>query len=398
MVIAQQLPAEAQRTGRRLAWLDALRGIAALLVVYEHALKPLMPEAGALTGPWFATGWFGVVVFFLVSGYIVPASLERRGDVRAFWIGRVFRLYPLWAVCVLGALVLAATGLDPLHVWNSGRPLTAALGHLSMMQDLLAVPNVVNVLWTLSYEMAFYLLLTAMFTLGVNRFSSGAALAFTLVAVLGAGVLPSVLWSHGYAATLVVVLAALAGVGAGLAGVLWGTLWVRRAAAVLLAGVVLALLAFNGRMPAWQSMIILATMFSGTVLYRAESGQIPWRAAWVVALVPVASVWLFQGTNERLATAAAWATFAVGMAMRHRAVPRMLAWLGMISYSLYLLHPLLLETVDGLLPDPAELPLGWRLALLVAVLGALVALSALTWRLVEKPAQRLGKRLASGGG
>jgi peptidoglycan/LPS O-acetylase OafA/YrhL len=33
-------------------------------------------------------------VFFLVSGYIVPASLEHKGDVRSIWVNRVFRLYP----------------------------------------------------------------------------------------------------------------------------------------------------------------------------------------------------------------------------------------------------------------------------------------------------------------
>jgi peptidoglycan/LPS O-acetylase OafA/YrhL len=39
-------------------------------------------------------GLYGVFVFFMVSGYIVPASLERRGSVRGFWVSRVFRLYP----------------------------------------------------------------------------------------------------------------------------------------------------------------------------------------------------------------------------------------------------------------------------------------------------------------
>lgn len=73
-----------QQTRRRLAWLDALRGIAALVVVSEHALEPLFPEAQLPVKAAFEPGWYGVMVFFLVSGYIVPASLERRGSVRAF--------------------------------------------------------------------------------------------------------------------------------------------------------------------------------------------------------------------------------------------------------------------------------------------------------------------------
>ena len=47
--------------------------------------------------PQLNTGLYGVLVFFLVSGYIIPASLERHGRVRTFWIGRVFRIYPLWS-------------------------------------------------------------------------------------------------------------------------------------------------------------------------------------------------------------------------------------------------------------------------------------------------------------
>src|SRR3954465_8681907 len=97
------LPAAAQlRTGRRLAWLDALRGIAAVVVVFKHALRPLLPEMESAVKAAFEPGWYGVMVFFLVSGYIVPASLERRGSIQAFWISRFFRLYPLFGVCVAG--------------------------------------------------------------------------------------------------------------------------------------------------------------------------------------------------------------------------------------------------------------------------------------------------------
>ena len=45
-------------------------------------------------------------VFFLVSGYIVPASLERKGSVRGFWVSRVFRLYPLYLVALVTAILL----------------------------------------------------------------------------------------------------------------------------------------------------------------------------------------------------------------------------------------------------------------------------------------------------
>src|SRR5690606_10807819 len=148
--------APAPARGSRLGWLDALRAVAALVVVYEHALNPLFPELRSVTGPWFDAGMYGVMVFFLVSGYVIPASLERRGSVAGFWIGRLCRRYLLWAVAVAAALLLAVAGVDPMHIWLTQRPASAVLGHLTMLQDLLNVPNVLNVLWTLSYEMAFY--------------------------------------------------------------------------------------------------------------------------------------------------------------------------------------------------------------------------------------------------
>ncbi|MFI6597303.1 acyltransferase family protein [Nonomuraea sp. NPDC050536] len=385
-VLTPQASVPHTAAGARLAWLDALRGIAALAVVYEHALGPLLPEARQAGGPYFAPGWYGVLVFFLVSGYVVPASLERRGDLRGFWISRGFRLYPLWAACMVGVLALSAAGV--LQVPSAG-PVTSALAHLTMLQDLLGVPRVLNVLWTLSYEMAFYLLLTALFRLGWHRRSLSAALAFTAVAVAGAGLLPTSLFAGNVPLTLAVALALVA---AGLAGVLYGGPHARRVAAAALAVTVVVLLACNGHFPAWQSLIILATMFSGTVLYRAERGELTWfSAAWVV-LVPFAAWALDASGPTRVATLAAWATFAAGMLLRHRRVPGVLAWLGLVSYSVYLLHPLLLHSVDALLPDTG-VALGWRLAILAAALAALLGLSALTWRWVELPGQRLGARL-----
>ncbi|MEU7744779.1 acyltransferase [Nonomuraea sp. NPDC049158] len=396
------LPAAAQhQTGRRLAWLDALRGIAAVVVVFEHALRPLLPEMESAVKAAFEPGWYGVMVFFLVSGYIVPASLERRGSIPAFWISRFFRLYPLFGVCVAGMALLAAVGWDAPHIWWSSRPVSLALGHLTMMQNLLYVPNVVNVLWTLSYEMAFYLLLTAMFSLGVHRQSVAGALGFAAAAVLGAGVLPVALLSAGGSGRMLMVVLVVTGLLAvGLAAVLKGSAGMRYAGAVVIGVTVLGLLAVNQSYPGpWQGLLILATMFAGTVLYRAEQGEISWKQAGWVVLVPLAGVWLARDEfGVQTATVAAWVTFVVGMALRHRRTPRTLAWLGLVSYSIYVLHPLLLESVEPFWPEPLAVPLSARLAVLVGVMGLLLGASALTRRFVEVPAQRLGKRLISGSG
>jgi peptidoglycan/LPS O-acetylase OafA/YrhL len=87
-------------TGNRLAWLDVLRGLAALAVVFNHFGYFVPTQLKGPVNQWIDPGAYGVFVFFLISGYIVPASLERKGSVRTFWVSRIFRLYPLYLLAV----------------------------------------------------------------------------------------------------------------------------------------------------------------------------------------------------------------------------------------------------------------------------------------------------------
>ncbi|MEN3539406.1 acyltransferase [Microbispora sp. ZYX-F-249] len=398
-------PAPAPRQG----WLDALRGMAALVVVFEHCLDALFPEVRAGVGPWFNFGQYGVLVFFLVSGYVVPVSLERRGSVGGFWINRVFRLYPLWFVAAAAGTVFAARGVySPLPRQLGDDPGIAVLAHLTMLQDLLQVPGVVNVFWTLSYEMVFYLLVTAMFVAGVHRASTTGMLAFAVAAVTVGGLLPAGALSRGAGTaqivviTAVVLLAAAASLVAGGRARVCGT-----AVAAVLA---LALLGANSRIGAWQSLAVVATMFAGTVLYRLDRGQLRWRTSgWALACVPVASVgaawafgpgWGMPGDQAlaftrgwSTAVAAAWATFLAARLLRRRPMPRALVWLGLISYSVYLLHPLAVQVLRRLTMDPGRFALAERLAMAALLLAVVLACSALTHRFVERPAQALGRRL-----
>ena len=109
---SQVAASDAAGSGARLGWLDVLRGLAALAVVFDHLSYYLLQHVRAIVYHYFDTGKYGVFVFFIISGYIVPASLERKGSVRTFWVSRVFRLYPLYLLAVgIGvALFLAHFG------------------------------------------------------------------------------------------------------------------------------------------------------------------------------------------------------------------------------------------------------------------------------------------------
>src|ERR1700678_4625818 len=98
----------------RLAWLDALRGFAALCVVFDHGSALLLLPVRTFLYQWLNLGQYGVFVFFLVSGYIVPASLERKGCVRSFWISRAFRLYPMYLVAIALSALAYYTRLGTL--------------------------------------------------------------------------------------------------------------------------------------------------------------------------------------------------------------------------------------------------------------------------------------------
>ncbi|ACY97769.1 acyltransferase family protein [Thermomonospora curvata] len=402
--------AQASTGTARLAWLDALRGLAALAVAFHHATYHYTPGLRRQITAWFDPGTFGVVVFFLVSGYIIPASLERSRSLGRFWISRAFRIYPLLLVALAAIALINLTRLWPARDGLAElNPWTVVSAHLTMLQDVLAVPNALNVLWTLSYEMLFYLMVAALFAVGLHRRSAGIATA--LAAAGGAAIAFGGLLPAG-------ALAAAAGVGPVVAvtaltlAVAIGCVFSRRPAvrscgAVLGGLLALVLLVGNSRLPVWEGLALLAVMFTGTAAHRAEHGQIKVRTAAlcgavVFTVTTAAGLWHMGGwgvpADELLGYRRAWASslalaalvFLAGLALRRRPMPRPLTGLGVISYSVYLLHPVLLVLSDALLGRPGEdSPLH-----LAALLTVLVAASALTQRLVERPGQRLGRRLA----
>nr|WP_155359225.1 acyltransferase [Acrocarpospora macrocephala] len=371
-----------------MAWLDALRGVGALAVVGEHMLPWILP---GLRPYWFNMGMYGVLVFFLVSGYIIPASLESRGDVRAFWISRIFRLYPLYLVVIAVALFIAIW--VPVRV-QVPRDLSGVAAHISMLLDVVHIGGLADPMWTLSYEMVFYLLVTALFVRGIHRASGVYAIVFGAIAIVAGIVFDSPILGGPWPAIISGALFLT-----GLTCLLSGNF--RTTAAYALGLMAVILLLFSGYVP-WFGAAILAVMFTGTTLYRWEHGTGPfWPVLASAALVAISPVWSIQAGwwwvqpqvwITTLALAAA--TFAAARALRDRTIPRTLVWLGLVSYSVYLLHHPLLRLLPEFFGDLRYLTLTTRLALGTGYLTTLLLLSWATYRLVEGPAQRLGKRLA----
>ncbi|WP_405467628.1 acyltransferase family protein [Streptomyces canus] len=386
----------------KLGWLDALRGIAALVVVFDHSSYTFMADFRRELMPQFNTSRYGIMVFFLVSGYIIPASLERRGCVRTFWIGRIFRVYPLWAVVVTVLLAANLLGVADLPDFGRESAATVVVAHATMLQELLGTPNVLLVLWTLSYEMSFYLLVVALFTVRLHRPSAAVAVTLAVLStasVTAGAVLPASALS-GLVGTGPLIVCASITMALAICCASAGSPVLRGFGGVLGGVLALALVGFNGTVPLWEGLVILAVMFLGTAVYRAENGQSTWRYAAGTAVMvvgcAVGSAYRY-GDGDHF-TRRGWIvafllavlTFGAGLASRRRRIPRMLTGLGTISYSLYLVHPVLLTVIDSTVGRRRQ----DNLALEVAFFAVLLPLCLLTYRYIEAPSQTCGRRLA----
>jgi peptidoglycan/LPS O-acetylase OafA/YrhL len=406
---AAAVSTEAGGSAGRLGWLDMLRGVAALAVVFDHISYYALQHVRSLIYQWFDPGNYGVFVFFLISGYIVPASLERKGSVRTFWVSRLFRLYPLYLLAVGVAVAFYLTNVGSAR-GEDAHPQGSFLAQLLMMSNVLSGQNLPNVVWSLSYEMIFYLLLTALFIARVHKRSSWYALAFAVAAVVLGGLLPRQYLTGHVAPLHVVALVADLSVLAGLAFAVVMRGMSRLLGAALAAVVAVVLLAFNGGwIWPWEALSILALMFTGTMFYRAEQGQYPWRKAIaigvaVLGLALVAGLWHSRAWGMSAHAELLWSrrwvtafglaalTFALGLTFRRVRWPRALTWLGLISYSVYLLHPLVIEAYHHWYPSRQH---HFYLQVLIALglLVIVIALSSVTYLCVERPMQNVGRRV-----
>jgi peptidoglycan/LPS O-acetylase OafA/YrhL len=152
---------------QRLRRLECLRGAAACYVVAHHYVHVVLAPHGSWLPRLFKFGQLAVLVFFVVSGFVIYyAALGREFTVRDYLIRRFRRIYPPFLLALLITWVVQCAiegGLaDP-----APREL---LGNLLMLQDenthSWVQPYLANSpLWSLSYEWAFYLLFIPLYLL-----------------------------------------------------------------------------------------------------------------------------------------------------------------------------------------------------------------------------------------
>lgn len=159
------------RTHRRLELLDLLRFAAALMVVAFHWLFNGINngKVTSLThGPLAdiaVYGYFGVHLFFLISGYVISNSAIGKTAGR-FAASRAQRLYPAYWVAMtitsLAALVWGGSVMDPVG-WKQ------FLANLTMAPGLFGQSPIDGVYWTLTIELTFYILVFGLLFIGLGR-------------------------------------------------------------------------------------------------------------------------------------------------------------------------------------------------------------------------------------
>lgn len=350
----------------RIEALDGLRALAITLVVAFHA--------GLIRG-----GGIGVTVFFVLSGYLItgiliaPRVLSRAGLVR-FWTRRLLRLLPaLAAVCVFCAAwaVIALDGHARSAMFHE------VLASLAYVQDLRLGrgqnPDDFGYLghtWSLAVEQQFYmlwpLLLAGVLAVGRTRRAQA-------VLVLGmAGMLT--LWRAHLAAR---------GVDAHVG------MNIDARGDSLLVGCALALATSDGsalrRLPARAldlgalGALGVTAIFAVSDLNAASPGRVGYLIAALCGAVLVAHCVAPTGTRVSRSVIGALSCAPV-------------AWLGRISYSLYLWHPVVLRIARDFLGVDAG---PRRLVAAPLLLAVTLGTAWLSYRFIEVPFQQLPKRLGA---
>lgn len=366
----QVLPEPTARTaargpGRRVAFIDIARSIAAVLVVYTHIDMLWLRDNYGLTTPITAAidqmltiplklddrgqglGQISVPIFFLVSGFVITPMALRHGSAR-FGVNRLLRIYPTLAFAVLISAVAFIGGARPLTTGKVGDVTLTKIATDMTLANFLMEPQsaLVGVAWTLIVEVIFYLFVLILLPLFLRNVALAIAVELTVVHV--------VLMTHAH-------------LGGGY-----------RLFAVNLAYLIIPIM--------------------GQAIWAAHSRRIStWIAGGYLAICWLLFGWAARANiheNYHLRTlpvAIALTLFLLGLlAEPHLRVHRFWTELSERSYSIYLLH--------GAVAFPV-LHLGYRhmpLWLLIPLALLITAIAVeICYRLIEQPSHQLARRVTA---
>jgi peptidoglycan/LPS O-acetylase OafA/YrhL len=336
-----------------------LRGLAALMVLVSHASRLTPPASSAWPPAIDLLGQAGVVLFFVLSGYLVGGMwvdpARRRPVLRRYLLRRFSRIWPAYAVAFTVSTVL---------LYPAGRPWWQWAVHLGLVHNW--VPGQYAALfpvgWTLGIEAAFYLV-APLLPATASRLA-GVWLLSTCFAVAGGLIAPSVTGTAGLVGPLrYTLLATLSMFCPGmLIAINPGPLrWLRLRAGLLLLTFV--------------NLLVLALALNWLPMVWARDLRYQALAAAFGLLVD--QVVHGGGVAERLRE---WPR-----RLACRAVAAPLAALGTVSYGLYLWNFTVVYLLrrQGVYAAPGAG--AWPIDIL-AVVAVTIPVAILSWFLIERPA------------
>ncbi|WP_179044706.1 acyltransferase family protein [Sphingobium lactosutens] len=362
--------------------LDVLRFFAFLFVFITHRndLAPIDPVAH----PWYhaftMTGVYGVPLFFLLSAFLITELLERerektgRINVRAFYIRRILRIWPLYFLIFFG-LAFLNQFLPGAGAVTSGKWLSFMLfagNWYITFNGWIEYP--VNPMWSLSVEEQFYIAIPFLAMLG-RRAIMGVniavlAVAYAVIVYYAQGFPPKPQFSGQWTNSFVQFQ--------------------------FFAGGMLLALFLRGRRPDWH-ITIRVGLFALAVI----SWIVAFKAFGIKADFPHSSV---------AHSLAGWPLVLIGAVLMlvsllgtpERYLPRPLVYLGRISYGMYLIHIFFFWIVyDKIRPWLTRMTQDagvgdWRDNIgMVLAFAATVSIASLLYRYFETPFLKWKRRFTT---
>jgi len=178
----------------KLSKLESLRGLAAIYVVLSHLSSNCLHLQHSWIGQPFRFAQEGVLVFFLLSGFVIYYSWHEHAgtkDFGHFLYKRFRRIYPIYILSLLLAYAVACIGhgIQPFNFWGF-------LGNLLMVQGpdpgWKVDPFMDNgPLWSLSYEWWFYMTFYPIYRFVAAEWQKWLVFGLSIAGIAGNAVMPN---------------------------------------------------------------------------------------------------------------------------------------------------------------------------------------------------------------